>query len=135
MSRKVALITGVTGQDGSYLAEFLLAKGYEVHGLIRRSSTFNSSIFSLPFLCLRSAYCFQIESTGGDALTATGFSTKPVGVASYLERKSSNTNTSSTQTTSTKPPSPWDCIEKFNKKFGGSYADKLKKAKAKSDKK
>lgn len=43
MSKKVALITGVTGQDGSYLAEFLLAKGYEVHGLIRRSSTFNTS--------------------------------------------------------------------------------------------
>ena len=38
---KIALITGVTGQDGSYLAEFLLEKGYEVHGLIRRSSTFN----------------------------------------------------------------------------------------------
>ena len=43
MSRKVALITGVTGQDGSYLAELLLSKGYEVHGLIRRSSTFNTS--------------------------------------------------------------------------------------------
>ena len=43
MSRKVAFVTGVTGQDGSYLAEFLLAKGYEVHGLIRRSSTFNTS--------------------------------------------------------------------------------------------
>lgn len=39
---KKALITGITGQDGSYLAEFLLAKGYEVHGLIRRSSTFNT---------------------------------------------------------------------------------------------
>ncbi len=38
---KKALITGVTGQDGSYLSEFLLAKGYEVHGLVRRSSTFN----------------------------------------------------------------------------------------------
>ena len=38
-----ALITGITGQDGSYLAEFLLAKGYEVHGLIRRASTFNTS--------------------------------------------------------------------------------------------
>jgi len=37
-----ALITGITGQDGSYLAEFLLAKGYEVHGLIRRSSTFGT---------------------------------------------------------------------------------------------
>ncbi|GMV97221.1 MAG: GDP-mannose 4,6-dehydratase [Phycisphaerae bacterium] len=41
MPRK-ALITGITGQDGSYLAEFLLDKGYEVHGLIRRSSTFNT---------------------------------------------------------------------------------------------
>jgi GDPmannose 4,6-dehydratase len=39
---KKALITGVSGQDGSYLAEFLLAKGYEVHGLIRRSSSFNT---------------------------------------------------------------------------------------------
>ena len=39
---KKALITGITGQDGSYLAEFLLAKGYEVHGVIRRSSSFNS---------------------------------------------------------------------------------------------
>lgn len=40
-SLKKALITGVTGQDGSYLAEFLLEKGYEVHGIVRRSSTFN----------------------------------------------------------------------------------------------
>jgi GDPmannose 4,6-dehydratase len=40
---KVALITGITGQDGSYLAEFLLDKGYEVHGLLRRSSSFNTS--------------------------------------------------------------------------------------------
>lgn len=41
--RKVALITGITGQDGSYLAELLLAKGYDVHGIIRRASTFNTS--------------------------------------------------------------------------------------------
>jgi GDPmannose 4,6-dehydratase len=39
---KTALITGITGQDGSYLAELLLSKGYEVHGLIRRASTFNT---------------------------------------------------------------------------------------------
>ena len=39
---KKALITGITGQDGSYLAEMLLHKGYEVHGVIRRSSTFNT---------------------------------------------------------------------------------------------
>src|SRR5947209_11278464 len=40
---KKALITGITGQDGSYLAELLLEKGYEVHGVIRRASTFNTS--------------------------------------------------------------------------------------------
>ena len=39
---KKALITGVTGQDGSYLAELLLEKGYEVHGIMRRSSSFNT---------------------------------------------------------------------------------------------
>jgi len=42
MNPNRALITGITGQDGSYLAEFLLAKGYEVHGIIRRASTFNT---------------------------------------------------------------------------------------------
>ena len=41
MSRRKALITGITGQDGSYLAEFLLEKGYEVIGMVRRSSTVN----------------------------------------------------------------------------------------------
>ncbi len=40
--KKRALITGITGQDGSYLAELLLEKGYEVHGIIRRSSSFNT---------------------------------------------------------------------------------------------
>ena len=49
---KRALITGITGQDGSYLAEFLLAKDYEVHGIIRRASTFNTgrldAIYSDP---------------------------------------------------------------------------------------
>lgn len=42
MSKKTALITGITGQDGSYLAEFLLEKGYEVHGIKRRASSFNT---------------------------------------------------------------------------------------------
>ena len=42
-SAKTALITGVTGQDGSYLAEFLLAKGYQVHGIKRRASLFNTA--------------------------------------------------------------------------------------------
>ncbi|MEG2332893.1 MAG: GDP-mannose 4,6-dehydratase, partial [Bacteroides sp.] len=39
---KIALISGITGQDGSFLAEFLLQKGYEVHGILRRSSSFNT---------------------------------------------------------------------------------------------
>ena len=42
MKSKKALITGITGQDGSYLAELLLGKGYEVHGMKRRSSNFNT---------------------------------------------------------------------------------------------
>ena len=41
-AKKVALITGITGQDGSYLAEFLLEKGYEVHGVSRRASSANT---------------------------------------------------------------------------------------------
>jgi GDPmannose 4,6-dehydratase len=46
MDRRRALITGITGQDGSYLAELLLLKGYEVHGMIRRASTFNTARIS-----------------------------------------------------------------------------------------
>ena len=42
MNNKVALITGITGQDGSYLTEFLIKKGYEVHGIKRRSSSINT---------------------------------------------------------------------------------------------
>ncbi len=42
MSKKIALISGITGQDGSFLAEFLIEKGYEVHGILRRSSSFNT---------------------------------------------------------------------------------------------
>ena len=43
MKKKIALITGITGQDGSYLAEFLLNKNYSVHGIKRKSSTFNTT--------------------------------------------------------------------------------------------
>jgi len=46
---KVALVTGITGQDGSYLAEFLLSKGYEVHGIIRRASNFNTQLIDHIF--------------------------------------------------------------------------------------
>jgi GDPmannose 4,6-dehydratase len=54
-----ALITGITRRDGSYLAEFLLKKGYEVHGLIRRSSTFNTERID-RLLCLV-AFNFGLE--------------------------------------------------------------------------
>jgi len=43
MNKKKALITGITGQDGAYLAEFLITKGYEVHGIKRRASSFNTT--------------------------------------------------------------------------------------------
>jgi GDPmannose 4,6-dehydratase len=43
MTDKIAMITGATGQDGAYLAEFLLKKGYAVHGMKRRSSSFNTA--------------------------------------------------------------------------------------------
>mgnify|MGYP005996603919 CR=1 FL=1 len=43
LDMKVALITGITGQDGYYLSKLLLEKGYKVHGTVRRSSTFNTS--------------------------------------------------------------------------------------------
>lgn len=51
---KKALITGITGQDGSYLAEFLLEKGYEVHGVHRRSSITNMGVSSISLIRLRS---------------------------------------------------------------------------------
>ena len=43
MDRKVAFLTGITGQDGSYLAELLLGKGYEVHAIVRRASLFTTA--------------------------------------------------------------------------------------------
>lgn len=48
--KKVALISGITGQDGSFLAEFLIDKGYEVHGILRRSSSFNTGVLSIFIL-------------------------------------------------------------------------------------
>ena len=55
MSKKVALISGITGQDGSFLAEFLIEKGYEVHGILRRSSSFNTARIEHLYLdeCVR----------------------------------------------------------------------------------
>ena len=60
---KVALITGITGQDGSYLAEFLLEKGYEVHGIIRRSSSINTSRIDHIFSKIKLHYGDLTDST------------------------------------------------------------------------
>lgn len=69
---KTALITGVTGQDGSYLAELLLSKGYTVHGLVRRSSTFNTEridhIYQDPHTANRSLVLHHADLSDGVAL-------------------------------------------------------------------
>jgi GDPmannose 4,6-dehydratase len=71
---KTALITGVTGQDGSYLAELLLSKGYTVHGLVRRSSTFNTEridhIYQDPQEQNRSFVLHHADLTDGIALVS-----------------------------------------------------------------
>src|SRR5262245_25233909 len=75
---KRALITGVTGQDGSYLSEFLLAKGYEVHGLIRRASLFNTD---------RIDHLYHDPHLGGARLTLHyGDLTDGTGLRRVLER-------------------------------------------------
>ena len=70
---KKALITGITGQDGSYLAEFLIEKGYEVHGLIRRSSSFNTDridhLYKDPHAPNRKLYLHYGDVTDGVGLT------------------------------------------------------------------
>ena len=69
---KVALITGITGQDGSYLAELLLAKGYQVHGIVRRSSSFNTArldgIYQDPHDSCRRLYLHHGDLHDGAAL-------------------------------------------------------------------
>lgn len=71
---KKALITGVTGQDGSYLAELLLEKGYEVHGIIRRSSSFNTGRIDHIFEQLQLHYGDLTDSTSlGGVVSKTQF--------------------------------------------------------------
>ena len=69
---KRALITGITGQDGSFLAEFLLAKGYEVHGIVRRASTFNTerldAIYLDPHESANSLFLYYGDVTDGASL-------------------------------------------------------------------
>lgn len=69
---KKALITGITGQDGSYLAEFLIEKGYEVHGMIRRSSSFNTGridhLFNDPEILNRKLFLYYGDLTDSSNL-------------------------------------------------------------------
>ena len=72
-TKKVALITGVTGQDGSYLAEFLLQKGYEVHGIKRRASSINTQridhIYQDPFSEKPNFILYHGDMTDASSLT------------------------------------------------------------------
>ena len=81
MSKKVALITGVTGQDGSYLSEFLLEKGYEVHGIKRRSSLFNTQrvdhIYQDPHIKNPKFYLHYGDLTDSSNLTRILSETQP----------------------------------------------------------
>jgi len=80
MPRK-ALVTGITGQDGSYLAEFLLGKGYEVHGLIRRASTFNTDridhIYQDPHDPNARLFLHYGDLSNGEQLTNLIYNVKP----------------------------------------------------------
>jgi GDPmannose 4,6-dehydratase len=81
---KIAFITGITGQDGSYLAELLLEKGYEVHGLIRRSSSFNTAridhIYQDPHALNSNLFLHYGELTDGVNLTNLIREIKPMEV-------------------------------------------------------
>jgi len=78
---KIALITGITGQDGSYLTEFLLSKGYEVHGLIRRASTFNTSRIDHLFVDLHEPgarfFLYHGDLSNGAQLTNLIYNIRP----------------------------------------------------------
>lgn len=82
MDKKVALITGITGQDGSYLAELLLEKGYEVHGIIRRHSTINTGridhLFENPEIGNKSLFLHYGDLTDSSNLNRLIEKIKPV---------------------------------------------------------
>ena len=79
--KKIALITGITGQDGSYLAELLLSKKYEVHGIIRRASTFNTAridhIYADPHDASAKLYLHYGDLTDSGQLTNLIYNTQP----------------------------------------------------------
>ena len=89
--RKVALITGITGQDGSYLAEFLLDKGYEVHGLIRRHSISNTAridhLIASDFYKVK-FYLHFADTTDSSNLMRLMAEIRPTEVYNLADRKS-----------------------------------------------
>ena len=78
---KTALITGITGQDGSYLAELLLSKGYTVHGLIRRASTFNTDriehLYKDPHDSSANPRLHYFDLTSGDQIAGLLYDLRP----------------------------------------------------------
>ena len=80
-NNKVALITGITGQDGSYLAEFLIENGYVVHGLVRRASSFNTQridhLFQDPHIQNRRLFLHYGDMSDGAGLTNLISSIRP----------------------------------------------------------
>ena len=87
---KKAFITGITGQDGSYLAEFLLSKGYEIHGIVRRASTFNTGrinhIFQDPHAKNKKLILFSRRSANFRLRKKTSAWTKRKIIVSNLRR-------------------------------------------------
>ena len=76
-----ALVTGITGQDGSYIAEFLLSKGYEVHGIVRRASTFNTSridhIYQDPHATTRRLFLYYGDLSDAEAVANLIYNVRP----------------------------------------------------------
>ena len=97
---KTALITGVTGQDGSYLAELLLSKGYTVHGLVRRSSSFNTEridhVYQDPQTANRSFVLHHADLSDGVALVNL--------CATYAPTRSTTSARSPTSASPSTPP-------------------------------
>ena len=89
---KKALITGITGQDGSYLTEFLLAKGYEVHGIKRRASSFNTKridyLFEDPEIGNKTLFLHYGDLTDSSNLNRIIERVRQIGRASCRERVS-----------------------------------------------
>lgn len=82
-TRKVALITGITGQDGSYLTEFLLARGYDVHGIVRRASLFNTARIDHLY---RDPHLSETAGAGGSMTLHHGDLTDANGLAKLMRQ-------------------------------------------------